>query len=266
MKLSPPTLSFLLVGSLAAAQSPTLVEPLRDQAIVAGQPTAGAMRLWKVGCLAGAQDLDASELQALVDASKAIAAAAQGFGLEHQGGSSALTSFDLQLSVSSPPAGASAAVTAVEAFFEARLGSTHATGPVLLAVNFGPLGPTTAMTTATNHVQVTYASLRPVCEFFADPDDAAQRFLPATSTLPVRFDGSSATVTDCTNVYVGVPTLAATIPGVLGLTGPYATITVNSRSRGTTTRRTASRRGPCASSRRSRTSSDTRSGSTPTST
>jgi len=143
--LRPHTLSLLValsLPSLASAHERTFVETLPSQRLLPGAGSSALYRIWKLGCVDGAQDVDDATFHQAIDASRTLEAANLASGnvqLTPQSGSSALTSFNLALTVSAPPPGAATAVAAVEGVLESQLGSTHATGPVAILIQWGAL-------------------------------------------------------------------------------------------------------------------------------
>lgn len=228
LSLCAAALAPSLVSSPALAQSQTLVEPVPSQVVVGGQHAA-AYRIWKLGCLGQHHEVSDAEFQQVIDVSRALAEQNAGLQPQQVPTTSQLGAFDLQLTVVSPPPGAAAAIAAVESYLEARLGSNHATGPVAISVQFAPLAPTTGMSTGTTYFALDYPTLRSNWIATMDADDVIEAFLPAAS-VPVRLDSASATVTNFTQLLFGAPTVAATVPNVVGLPATHAVITVNSNA------------------------------------
>lgn len=211
----------------AHAQVHSFVEPVPGEVTINGHTSTGAIRVWKLGCIADAESISDAEFHAVIDEARALEQSQPHVAPQQQSSTAQLGGFDVSFTVNSPPPGALAAVAAVEAYYDSRIASSHATGPVALTINFAPLSPITAMSTATSVFQVPWSQVRPNWVATMDADDVIEAFLP-TTTIPVRFDGTSATVTNCTDVYMAAATLSATFPGVVGLPATHALITVNS--------------------------------------
>ena len=131
----PLLLTLLTTPALAQSHQRTLVEPLPPQVLLQGHAPSAAVRIWKLGCVAGDDSVDDATFQQVIADARALEqanAASNHLQLLPQSGSSALTNFDLAFTVSSPPPGAAAAVTACEQYYESLLGSLHATGPVAI--------------------------------------------------------------------------------------------------------------------------------------
>lgn len=232
--LRPRTLPFLAAlaaTSLASAHQRTFVEPLPPREVLPGAGPSAMYRIWKLGCVEGTQDVDDATFHQALDASRALEAANLASGnlqLVPQGGTSALTNFDLSLTVSAPPPGAAAAVAVVEGVLESQLGSTHATGPVAILIQWGALPPGVAMSTGVSATEYAYPSFVSNLQTWDDADDVLPAFFPPGPTVPVRFDSTSASVTNAPTVIVPLAMLQATNPDLGTLPTPQATITVNS--------------------------------------
>ncbi|MBK7876214.1 MAG: LamG domain-containing protein [Planctomycetes bacterium] len=225
----PLLLTLLTTPALAQSHQRTFVEPLPPQVLLQGHAPSAAVRIWKLGCVAGDDSVDDATFQQVIADARALEqanTAANHLQLLPQSGSSALTNFNLAFTVSSPPPGAAAAVTACEQYYESLLGSLHATGPVALTVQWGPLSGA-AMATGTQAGFLNYSDFRANLNTWKDADDVLPPFLPPT-TIPVRFDATSPTVTQSSLVLLSFGTIQATFPSAGVLTTPHATITVNS--------------------------------------
>lgn len=235
MKNVRPLSVSILVAALATSafaqdHQRTLVETLPPRNVLPGAGLSNVYRLWKLGCVEGVEQVDDVTFQDAVDASRALEAANRAAGNLQpvlQGGTSALTGFDLALTISAPPPGAAAAITAVEQFLEARIGSTHATGPVQLTIQWGPLPPGIAMSTGVGVIEIGYPSFVSNLLAWDDADDVLPAFFPPGPTVPVRFDSTSATVTNAPSVLVPVALLEATFPSLPPIPPPFSTITVS---------------------------------------
>lgn len=198
-------------------------------------PGVGAFpidRVWKLGCVGDESAVDRATFLEAVQISKDITATNAQNGsnvhLEPQSGQSALTNFDLAFTLSGTPPPLTAAVAELETYFEARLGSTHATSAIPITIQWGPLPAGVLMSTGILWGTVPYTNVRANMVQWADSTDALPAFLPAGPTYPVRFDGTTTTVTNVSNVDCAVPWLAGTFPNVGLPAGPYAVITISS--------------------------------------
>jgi len=121
---------------------------------------------------------------------------------------------DIVFVVSNPPAGAQNAIDAVEAYIETVFTDNVV---VTININFAPLGDGILGSTSSSFISpVTYTTLRNGLVNGMDTDDFIQLSLPNTSTIPVRFDGTSGTVTNQTNLVVNRSTFNATIGAAAG--------------------------------------------------
>ena len=137
-----------------------------------------------------------------------------------QGGQRA-TSVDIIFNVSNAPAGAQTAINAVEAYIEGVF-SDNVSVPI--NINFSSLDPGVLGATSSSSLSVSYTTLRNGLVNGMDTDDFIQTHLPTGSTIPVRFNGLLATVTNQTNMIINRSTFNATI-GVSA--GNTASMTIN---------------------------------------
>ena len=73
-----------------------------------------------------------------------------------------------------------------------------------------------------------YDILRANMVQWVDPSDVLQHFLPAGPTYPVRFDGTTTTATNVSDVYCATACLQGTFPNIVLPPGAHATITIGS--------------------------------------
>ena len=78
-----------------------------------------------------------------------------------------------------------------------------------ITIQWGALPPGVLMSTGTLWGTVPYTTVRANLVQWTDPTDVLPAFLPAGPTLPVRFDGTTTTVTNVANVQCGAPWLMA---------------------------------------------------------
>ena len=107
----------------------------------------------------------------------------------------------------SPPAAAAAAITAVETYLEALFGDPIT---VNITIDFVPLGGGVLGATGSASTPVSYSTVRSNLISGQDGDDTLQDFLPASS-VPVKFNGASATITNVTSIVVNTANYRAAI-------------------------------------------------------
>ncbi|MBN1861068.1 MAG: NF038122 family metalloprotease [Candidatus Thermoplasmatota archaeon] len=140
--------------------------------------------------------------------------------LINEGGSRAL---DIQFDVSSPPSGATAAINAVAAYIESKFSD-----PITVVINldFESMGAGVLGSTASNYASsVTWTNTRNGLIDGMDTDDTIQSYLPSGSTIPVRYNGDSATITNENRCYFTLANYRSTVGSV---SGDAADITMNS--------------------------------------
>jgi len=137
-----------------------------------------------------------------------------------KGGSRGL---DIQFVVTAPPSGAQAAINAVAAYIES-LFSDPVT--VVITLGFESMGSgILGGTTCSYASSVTWANTRTGLVAGMDHDDTIQNYLPSGSSIPVRYDGNSGTVTNENRCYFTKANYRATIGTV---SGDAADMTINS--------------------------------------
>jgi len=137
-----------------------------------------------------------------------------------KGGSRGL---DIQFVVSSPPSGAQAAINAVAAYIES-LFSDPVT--VVITLGFESMSPGILGSTSSSYASsVTWANTRTGLVAGMDHDDTIQNYLPSGSTIPVRYDGNSGTVTNEGRCFFTKANYRATIGTA---SGDAADMTINS--------------------------------------
>jgi hypothetical protein len=129
---------------------------------------------------------------------------------------------DIQFVVSSPPSGAQAALDAVAMYIESLFSD-----PITLSinVNFQSLEPGILGSTVSYVIESSWTNTRNGLINGMDIDDTIQPYLPAGSTIPVRYDISSGTVTNENRCIFTKANYRATIGSV---SGTVADITINS--------------------------------------
>ncbi|MBI5363899.1 MAG: hypothetical protein HZA53_12020 [Planctomycetes bacterium] len=232
-RTTPYLLGALLFAGAARAQSDhTLVEPTNQTGSLPGVGAFPIDMVWKLGCVGDASLIDRATFLEAVQISKDITAANAQSGAHvqpmPQSGTSALTGFDLSFTLSGTPPPLAAAVAELETYFEARLGSQHASGAIPITIQWGALPAGVLMSTGVLWGTVPYTTVRANLVQWSDPTDVLPAFLPAGPTLPVRFDGTTTTVTNASNVQCAAPWLQGTFPNVSLPAGPSAVITISS--------------------------------------
>jgi len=120
------------------------------------------------------------------------------------------------------PAAARAALVEVEHYIEAQF-----TDPITVTINFdfAALPPGVLGGTSSNYGSVTWPVARDALINGMDLDDIIQSFVPPGSTIPVRYDGNTATVTNENRVFVTIANYRAAIGT---LSGTAASMTFSS--------------------------------------
>lgn len=174
---------------------------------------------WRPFCGSDMGDMTQEQFAEFVQNLKAVAASATFETLDnpapHGGG------LNLVFNVSSPPAGAAAAITAVENYLEPLFGDTIT---VNIPISFQSMGAGVLGSTQSFSTGASYSTVRNGLINGMDGNDTLQTFLPASS-VPVKFNGSSATVTNVTTITVNTANYRAAI-GAIG-TNPDANIFIN---------------------------------------
>ncbi len=130
---------------------------------------------------------------------------------------------DLVFLTSNLPAGAAAAIAAAEAYIESQFADPIT---VTITVDFQNLGGGVLGATGSSYASgLAYDQTRDGLQADMDADDTIQMSLPSGSTLPVRYNGNSDTVTNENRIFITVSNFNAAI-GSLG--GTAANMTFNS--------------------------------------
>ncbi|MEO1535948.1 MAG: NF038122 family metalloprotease, partial [Planctomycetota bacterium] len=123
----------------------------------------------------------------------------------------------------SPPSGAAAGIAEAEQLIESTFTDPST---VVISLSFQPLGPGVLGAAGSGFVNVNYADARNGLQNGMDPDDVIQDFLPTGTTIPVRYNASSTSVTNENRVFFTDANFKATI-GSLGGTDANITISTN---------------------------------------
>jgi hypothetical protein len=179
--------------------------------------------VWRPACGSDTSKITVEDLQHLAQSSREAAALHPWTGPTRGGVASAQTGFDLVFNITSPlPAAALEAVHAVEQYIEGQFSD-----PVTVVIDFSfrPLGAGILGQTGLNYTSVPYPTARAGLVAGMDADDAIQNFLPTGNTTPVRYNGSSAAVTNEDRVFFTNANYLATIGSI---SGTAAFISLNS--------------------------------------
>ncbi|MBI3835972.1 MAG: hypothetical protein HY287_16725 [Planctomycetes bacterium] len=122
----------------------------------------------------------------------------------------------------SVPADATDALHEIEHYVSGQFSN-----PITVVINFSfaPLGAGILGQTSSNYTNVTWPTARAGLQNGMDPNDTIQLFLPPNTTIPVRYDGNSATVTNENRVFVTFANYNSTL-GTIG--GSVATMQFSS--------------------------------------
>lgn len=130
---------------------------------------------------------------------------------------------DIQFVVSSPPSGAQAAINAVAAYIESLFSDPIT---VVITLGFESMSPGILGSTSSSYASsVTWTNTRTGLINGMDADDTIQTYLPSGSTIPIRYNGNSGTVTNEGRCYFTKANYRATIGTV---SGNAADMTINS--------------------------------------
>lgn len=171
--------------------------------------------VWKPLCIDTA-NVTLDDLKAIAQISKA-AAAANPPPAEPEGNVAGTIAprFNLVFNpTTAMPAGALPALAKVEYYFESQF-----TDPITVTINiaFAALGGGILGGTSSNYVNVTWPNTRDALINGMDANDTIQSFVPPGATIPVRYDGNSATVTNENRVFVTYANYRATVGTVNGV-------------------------------------------------
>ncbi len=185
---------------------PVLVEPGPRVATI--QYADGATKeletqtVWKPFCIDSSNKATLEDLRAIAQISKAAAAAnPPPMEPEVNVAGAIPPRFNLVFNpTTAMPAGALPALAEVEYFFESQF-----TDPITVTINiaFAALGSGILGGTSSSYMQnVSWPTVRDGLINGMDGDDTIQDFIPPGATIPVRYDGNTATVTNENRVSV----------------------------------------------------------------
>ena len=132
-------------------------------------------------------------------------------------GSHSLVGPDFVFAVSGTvPAGATAAIAAVESYLETLFRDPVS---VRVSISFAALPAGVLGSTGTSYVGATYGTSRGELVTRRDPTDGLLPRLPTTSSVPVRYDGASDSVTQETRVFFTRAAFKSTVGSAAGNDG-----------------------------------------------
>ena len=214
-----PATSFAEVGF--QQDSMIVVDTLPNETAVLNDGTmvdVAVQRVWKPICGSDLSQMDRASFEQTIDELRAHfdQAAAPAMARSSAGG------FDIIFNITTTlPAGAQDAVNDVEAFIESQFDD-----PVTITINFGMqnMGSGVLGSTGSNYISSNYPTVRDNIRADMDFDDFIQDWLPDTTTIPVRYNASTATVTNENRVFVTRANFNAAIGTV---SGTAASMTLN---------------------------------------
>lgn len=171
--------------------------------------------VWKPFCIDDATRITVDDLRRVAEITKA-AAAANPAPPEPEGHAAGVIPPRFTLNfvpTTSMPAGALEALAQVKYYYESQF-----TDPITININiaFAAMGPGILGGTSSNYVNVNWPVARDALINGMDGNDTIQNFLPPGSTIPVRYDGNSATVTNENRVFATYANHRAAIGTVAG--------------------------------------------------
>jgi len=170
--------------------------------------------VWRPMCGSDTTNLTVEDLRQIAQLSNEAAAANPWAGSDQGVVAGGPATFDLIFNITTAlPPGASDAIAAVEKYLEAQFSD-----PVTVVINvgFAPLAPNVLGSTGSSYTNATWPTVRDALQAGMDPSDTIQDYLPVTSTIPVRYNGNSATVTNEDRVFLTRANFRAAIGSVSG--------------------------------------------------
>ncbi len=212
-----------------AVRKPVLVEPGPRIPTIQYSDGAGkeleSETVWRPFCIDVANQTTLEDLRNIAQISKAAAAANPPPAEPPMNVAGVITPrFNLEFNATTAmPAGAVAALEEVEYFFESQF-----TDPINVTINiaFAALGSGVLGGTSSSYLNVTWPNTRDALISGMDANDTIQSFIPPGATIPVRYDGNTATVTNETRVFVTFANYRATVGTV---NGTVASMTFNNQ-------------------------------------
>jgi len=151
--------------------------------------------VWRYMCGSDTTGLTNADLQAVID-SHALLESQGSFTINNTSGRGGL---DVIFNVSgSLPSGAAGALALAEAAIESKFNDPTT---VVVSLSFANLGSGVLGATGSNYVSDSWADSRTGLINGMDGDDVIQDFLPTGTTIPVRYNEGSATVTNENTVF-----------------------------------------------------------------
>ena len=122
-----------------------------------------------------------------------------------------------------PPSGAAGAMAMAEAYLESLFSDPIT---VRISVSWQNLGGSVLGATSSNYTNTSYSNSRAGLVGGMDADDTIQSWLPSGSTIPVRYNGNSGTVTNENRIWWTVAAFRSTIGSI---SGTAASMTLNNQ-------------------------------------
>lgn len=227
--LAPMVSSLAQTSPKPEQHKPYLVES--GQRVLSVQYSDGANRelesqvVWKPLCIDHSGNVTLEQLRSIAQLSKA-ASAANPPPLQAQGNVAGAIpqTFVLNFNpTTAMPPGAIEALAKVKYYYESQF-----TDPITVNIDiaFAALGSGILGATSSSYLNVTWPNTRDGLINGMDLEDTIQDFIPSGSTIPVRYDGNTATVTGETRVFVTYANYRATIGTV---NGTVASMTFNNQ-------------------------------------
>ncbi len=206
--------AFLAAGGVAAsfAQDIPLDPSVRTRAplwhVIPGKPELSTLyadgtvievqteQRWRFMCGSDLSNVTIDDLRSVADAHEA---SFKDVVIIDNGGSGRAGNLDVVYSLdSSVPSGAVSGFALAEAYLEAQFSDDIT---ITNTCSFANLGSGVIGATGSNYVNgVSWSTSRSGLQTGKDSDDTLQDFLPTGTTIPVRFDGSSSTITNRSTV------------------------------------------------------------------
>jgi hypothetical protein len=226
VRTAPPTHAGAAPAPIAQV-SPTYVIPTAPEVstlyVDGSQIVVETGECWRLMCSSSPAGVTSDDLRRWADNHAALMSAGP---VETVGNLERTAGLNVVFNVSgSPPAGTTAALATVSSFFAGKFSD-----PITVTINLsfqdmgggGVIGATSSSAVS----NVSYTNSRIALVNGMDSDDVIQNWLPTGSTVPVRYDGASPTITNEAYVDWTRANYRATV-GSIG--GPDASMTFNTQ-------------------------------------
>jgi len=179
--------------------------------------------VWRPMCGSDTSNLTMNDLQRIAQLAKDASAAHPWAGSLQGGVAGAQGGFDLVFNTTTAlPPGAAEALLAVEHYLEAQFSDAVT---IVINLGFASLAPIVLGETGPSFASVAWTTARDGLQADMDDSDTIQDFLPAASTLPVRYNGAGTSVVNENQVYFTKANFLAALGTVAGSAG---SVTFNS--------------------------------------